>query len=123
MPPSPKRRMWDEAFEQAPIRMARGEAPFTMSEVRAAGNWPTCACGTADPRIPRDGGECPQDDELTGLGIAFLDEVRGANQDFYDGAIELAQEHVNEAKGIMAHIVERAEIVITAALLAEEEGR
>ncbi len=82
--PSPKRKFWHEAFRVARLRKeagATGREVFTEPWIKLASCWPTCACGTGDPRIPRWPGGLPRDLRLSGLGVDFVAYVRAGDVD------------------------------------------
>lgn len=79
------------------IKEARERGEFTLRDRDLAENWPDCACGEQDPRIPRyEDGE-PDDEILTRLGTAFC---RFVDRNAFDGAedallrIELRSSHL-----------------------------
>lgn len=80
------------------IRVEREGGGFRMSEVREAGDWPTCACGRVDPRIPRYANCVPMDLQLEMLGI-----------DFYDA---ISDEQVVRAAELLVEIEQRAQEVL-----------
>lgn len=90
------------------IRAARERGDlFTPEDYRAASDWPTCACGEQDPRVPRfPCPPCPEDRELYELGCEFKDAV-GADD-------------VDKAKRLLARIEARAAEVV-AGVEAEEK--
>lgn len=80
--PSPKRKFWHEAFDVAEKRYAagaRGRDVFTEPWIDMAADWPTCACGTGDPRIPRTELGVPFDYQLSELGVLFVGTVASGN--------------------------------------------
>lgn len=56
---------------------AEASGKFKPSNVKSASEWPTCACGRQDKRIPRSRSGAPHDWPLNQLGKQFYLEVRG----------------------------------------------
>ena len=52
-------------------------------------SWTPCACGHADPRIPRDQYGVPKDEKLKSLGLAFTSSI--ANRNWRDASFILGQ--------------------------------
>jgi len=101
-----QRKYWNIVIKRARRRLADGKAPFSATAVKRASNWPTCACGTADARIPRSEVSArPRDERLVVLGLDFMGAIRDANH-------HLEEEEINKAAIIMGEIDKRAEIVI-----------
>lgn len=57
------------------IKAARERGAFTEGDCKLAREWPTCACGEQDPRIPRNKSGSPKDDELSDLGNDFTSAI------------------------------------------------
>ena len=72
---------WFNVIKKAITRENEGEVPFTEGHIQKARDWPTCACGKQDPRIPRyafkfrHGLSGPEDVDLTAYGFEFSNHV------------------------------------------------
>lgn len=82
-------RFWDRVIDEA-----RETGGFSRRVKDLANEWPDCACGKQDPRIPRGPADEPEDYELRTMGMAFGD------------AVEL--DEVEEAGVLLAQIEERS---------------
>jgi hypothetical protein len=71
------------------IPAARARGRFTAADNVAAGEWPDCACGQQDARIPRNERGMPLDETLCRLGVKFC--VAVGKNDFDKSASLLAQ--------------------------------
>lgn len=96
---------WHQVIAEAREREKRGLKPFFKRNIYEASQWPTCACGKIDPRIPRLViSAAPKDQRLRELGNDFSGCVRYG--------------FVNEAERALAAIDARER-----ELIAEIEGR
>lgn len=83
-------KIWHERIQEARVRGA-----FTDEDRILSANWPDCACGKCDPRIPRrvarfDGDPyagMPIDPELMILGSDFYHFVRAYRLDLAEEAL------------------------------------
>jgi hypothetical protein len=80
---------WHQRIDRSAVR-----GGFTELDVELARDWPTCACGEQDPRIPRDKKGQPRDLDLAIYGGNFLHAVRGND--------------VARARAVLAQIEKRA---------------
>lgn len=84
---------WTEAIDAAEKR-----GGFTEEDKDNAREWPTCACGQQDERIPREEYGSPKDQQLAGDGVSFDQAV------WFDD-LDLARE-------VMGRIEARAAVVL-----------
>lgn len=68
-------RCWWKVIQEAKKHKAKGLKPFTTEHKDAASDWPDCACGKQDARIPRDSDGVPLDGFLRVLGCEFVSKV------------------------------------------------
>lgn len=66
---------WTDVIARAKERKKLGMKPFTRAQMEKSECWVTCACGKQDERIVRGLNGCPEDIELTDLGMDFCDNV------------------------------------------------
>lgn len=99
---------WWKVIERAAAKKkARlGGDLFTDAQRNAAMNWPDCACGVQDKRIPRSYLGDPEDDILAALGGEFSDAVLGNNP--------------SKAASLLKKIEKRSAILLEAFYLSEQ---
>lgn len=71
-------KFWTKEIKEAKARKRANKIPFSETVIDKAEDWPDCACGNQDRRIPRSYGE-PLDRKLSDLGVKFGDAVRHQN--------------------------------------------
>lgn len=96
----------DSYWGQAIIDVEKFGSTFSISKLREAGNWCTCACGRITCDIPRrfspafegEGETWPLDKDLYDLGMEFYDAV--CRNAFEEAAITLV--HIEKRAIIVA---------------------
>lgn len=70
------------------IAEARTRGWFNEEDITLASQWPTCACGEQDPRIPRGRDGVPMDEALWTLGIQFWASVETSSFDHVEDLLK-----------------------------------
>ena len=88
------------------IQLAEERGYFTQQDRRDAGEWPTCACGKQDPRIPRFSNQRPRDYGLESLGLSFYNRVRDHDA---VGAADVLVEIEERSREILHNVIRNEE--------------